>query len=191
MRPTRRNIMRPPRLERAKTGLVVVDIQERLLPQIFEKERLVANTALLVKGVAALGLPILVTEQYRKGLGATDRVVAGAIPEFAPLEKVTFSACGATGFKSVLQTKKIRDVLLCGMETHVCVLQTCLDLLKDGFKVFVVADAVSSRTEQNRRLALERMRDAGATIVSIEMALFELLERAGTEEFKEVLVLMR
>jgi nicotinamidase-related amidase len=183
--------MRPPRLERAKTGLVVVDIQERLLPQIFEKERLVANTVLLLKGVIALRLPVVVTEQYRKGLGATDGVVAAAIPVFVPLEKVTFSACGAKGFKSALRTKKIRDVLLCGMETHVCVLQTCLDLLEDGFKVFVVADAVSSRTEQNRRLSLERMRDAGATIVSIEMALFELLQRSGTEEFKTILALVK
>src|SRR5207249_10854156 len=102
-----------------------------------------------------------------------------------------FSACGAKGFKPALRAKKIRDVLLCGMEAHVCVLQTCLDLLENGLRVFVVADAVSSRTAENRSLGLERMRNAGAIIVSIEMALFELLERSGTDEFKQILQLVR
>jgi len=182
---------KPIRLDRSKAALVVVDIQERLLPQIFEKERLVANAVLLIKGAKALGLPIVVTEQYRKGLGATVPEVAGAISEFAPLEKMSFSSCGADGFKEALRAKEIRDVLLCGMETQVCICQTCLDLLGDGFRVFVVADAVSSRTEENRRLGIERMRDAGAVIVSVEMALFELLERSGTPEFKKILELVR
>jgi len=181
----------PPRLERARAGLVVVDIQERLLPQIFEKERLVQNTVRLIKGAAILGRPVFATEQYRKGLGATAAEVAAAIPRFAPMEKMAFSACGAKGFKAVLRGGKIRDVLLCGMEAQVCILQTCLDLLEDGFRVFIVADAVSSRTEENRRLGLERMREAGAVIVSVEMALFELVERCGTDEFKQILQLVK
>jgi len=179
------------RINRAKAGLAVVDIQERLLPAIFEKERVVQNTVRLIKAAAILGLPVFATEQYRKGLGATAPEIAGAIPGFAPMEKVTFSACGADGFLDGLKSRKISDVLLCGMESHVCVTQTCLDLLGEGFRVFVVADAVSSRTPENYRFGIERMRDAGAVIVSTEMVLFELLQKAGTEEFRQVLSLVR
>ena len=120
-------------LSRANAGLVVVDIQDRLLPQIFEKERLVQNTLLLIKGLAVLRVPMLVTEQYRKGLGLTAPEVASAIANFSPLDKVTFSACGAEGFQNALKAKGISDIILCGMESHICVLQTGLDLLDEGF----------------------------------------------------------
>ena len=182
---------KPLRITRAKAGLVVVDIQERLLPLIFEKERLVRNAVLLLKGAAILGLPVLVTEQYRKALGATTPEVAAAIAGFAPMEKVTFSACGAAGFNAALKAKGVSEVILCGMEAQVCVSQTCLDLLHQGLRVFIVADAVSSRTAENHRLGVERMRDAGAVVVSTEMVLFELLEKAATEEFKQILALVR
>lgn len=181
----------PNRLRRTAAGLVVVDIQERLLPAIFERERVVQNAVRLIRGAAALGIPLFATEQYRKGLGATVPEVASAIPGFAPMEKLAFSACGAAGFVSTLKEKKVSDVLLCGIEAHVCVSQTCLDLLGEGFRVFVAADAVSSRTPENYRIGVERMRGAGAVIVSTEMALFELLEQAGTEEFKRILALVR
>src|SRR5207244_7962228 len=125
-------------------------------------------------------------EQYRKGLGATVPEIASAIAGFAPLEKVTFSACGADGFLNALKDRKIIEVLLCGMEAHVCILQTCLDLLESGFSVFVVADGISARDPGNTRLALQRMHDAGAVTVSTEMAVFELLGRARTEEIKQV-----
>ena len=179
------------RITRAKAGLVVVDIQERLLPAIFEKERLVQNTVRLIRGSTILGLPIFATEQYRKGLGAAAPEIASAIPKFAPMEKVAFSACGASGFIPALKAKKVSHILLCGMEAHVCILQTCLDLLDKGFRVFVAADAVSSRTAENHRVGLERMRDAGAIIVSTEMALFEMLGEAGTDEFRQILALVR
>jgi len=179
------------RLARAKAALVVVDIQERLLPAIFEKERVVQNAVRLVKGAAILGVPVLATEQYRKGLGATVVEVAAAIPGFAPIEKLAFSACGAAGFTSVLRATNASDAILCGIEAHVCVSQTCLDLLAEGFRVVVVADAVSSRTPENYRFGLDRMRAAGAVIVSTEMLLFELLEQAGTDEFKQILALVK
>jgi nicotinamidase-related amidase len=179
------------RIRRAQAGLIVVDIQERLLPAIFEKERLVANTVRLVHGAQILGVPLFATEQYRQGLGATVREVAGAIAGFAPLEKVAFSSCGAPGFVESLRAKSVADVIVCGMETHVCICQTGLDLLDAGFRVFIVADAASSRTPENHRLGLQRMRDAGAVIVSTEMILFELLERAGSGEFKQVLALVK
>jgi nicotinamidase-related amidase len=179
------------RIARARAGLVVLDIQERLLPAIFEKERVVQNTVRLLKGAAVLGLPIIVTEQYRKGIGPTVPEIARAIPGFAPLEKLTFSACGAPGFLEALAAKGLTDLALCGIEAHVCVSQTCLELLDRGFRCFVVADAISSRTAANHHLAAERMRQAGAVIVSTEMLLFELLERAGTPEFKQVLALVK
>jgi nicotinamidase-related amidase len=117
--------------------------------------------------------------------------IAKAVDGFAPLEKMAFSACGAKGFVEALAARNSSQVLLCGIETHVCVSQTCLDLLDAGFSVFVAADAVSSRAPENHRLGLERMRDTGAVIVSTEMALFELLEKAGTDEFKQILNLVK
>ncbi len=181
----------PLRIRRAHAGLLVIDIQDKLLPFIFEKERLVEKCALLINGAEVLKLPIFVTEQYRKGLGLTTPEIASVITGFAPVEKITFSSCGAPGMMDTLKSKGITDLLLCGIEAHVCVLQTCLDLVKDGFNVFVVADAVSARNPENTRLAMDRMHDEGALIVSTEMVFFELLERAATEEFKRILALVR
>lgn len=179
------------RIVRAKAALLVVDIQERLWPAMFEKERLLRNALILIKGAAALRVPSLATEQYRKGLGPTVPAIAEAIPDFAPREKLAFSAAGEPGVVEALRGMGCREVVICGIEAHVCVCQTCLDFLAEGFKPFVVADAVSSRAPENCRVALDRMRAAGATIVSTEMILFELLGRAGTEEFRQVLELVR
>lgn len=179
------------RIVRTKAALAVIDIQERLLPAIFEGERVIQNTVRLIKGARALEIPVLVTEQYKKGLGATTPAIAAEIEGLAQMEKVAFSACGAASFEEALAVKGVSDVILCGIEAHVCVSQTCLDLLDNGFRVFVVADAISSRTAENHRIAVERMRDAGAVIVSTEMVLFELLEKAGTEEFKQILTLVK
>jgi nicotinamidase-related amidase len=179
------------RLTRAAAGVVVVDIQERLLPAMSEPQRVVQNSTRLVKGAAVLGLPVFATEQYRKGLGATAPEIGSAIAGFAPMEKMAFSACGVEGFVAALKAKNVSEVLLCGIEAHICIAQTCLDLLDDGFRVFVVADAISSRTAENCRLGIERMRDAGAIIVSTEMALMELLGAAGTSEFKQVQALIK
>jgi len=179
------------RLRRAQAALAVVDIQERLLPAIFEKERVIQNTVRLIRGAGVLRVPIVVTEQYRKGLGPTVPEVAAVIPAFAPMEKMAFSACGAAAFVPGLNDSNASDIVLCGIEAHVCVMQTCLDLLCQGFRVFVAADAISSRTPENHRLALERMRAAGASIVSTEMVLFELLGQAGTAEFKQILELVK
>ncbi len=182
---------KPRRINRTRAGLVVIDIQERLLPAIFEKDRVVQNALRLINGAVVLGVPVLVTEQYRQGIGPTVAEIAAAIPGFAPMEKLTFSSCAAPGFTAEIKSRGLTDLILCGIEAHVCVCQTCLDLLEGGFAPFVVADAVSSRTPENHRCGLERMREAGALIVSTEMVLFELLERAGTEEFKKVLALVK
>lgn len=181
----------PWRLRRNASALLVIDIQEKLLPAMFEQERVLTESLRLIRGALALGLPTLVTEQYRKGLGPTVPAVAEAIPAFAPIEKLTFSAGGSQHIVGTLRGKGFADVLLCGIESHVCVCQSALDLQAQGFRPFVVADATSSRTAENWRLGLERLRQAGVTVVSTEMALFELLERAGTDEFKSILGLVR
>ena len=179
------------RLRRSDTALLVLDLQERLLPAIFGKERIVQNNLRLIQGAVLLGIPVFVTEQYRKGLGPTVPEIASALPGFAPWEKMTFSACGAEALVPAIQAGKFSNVLLGGIETHICVSQSCLDLLELGLRVFVVADATSSRTEVNHQIGLGRMQDAGAVLVSTEMALLELLEKAGTPEFKKILELIR
>jgi len=178
-------------VRRPQAALVVVDLQERLVPAMFERERVVQNAIRLAKGAAALSLPAWITEQYRKGLGATLAEIAAPLPKVTPVDKVSFSACGAPGFTAGLQSTGIEDVILCGVESHVCVCQTCLDLLESGFRPFVVADAVSSRTPENWRAGLDRMRASGAVIVTTEMILFELVQRAGTDEFKQVQALIK
>jgi nicotinamidase-related amidase len=174
------------RITRAHAGLLVVDVQERLLPAMFERDRVLQNTLRLVQSAQALRVPTIVTEQYPKGLGPSVPELAAVLTDSRPLEKVTFSAWGAPGLPEALHVHQVRDVVLCGIEAHVCVAQTCLDLLDAGLRVFAVTDAVSSRTAENWRTGVERMRDAGAVIASTEMVLFELLERAGTDEFKQI-----
>ena len=181
----------PQRINRARAGLVIVDMQEHLLPVMAEPERVVQNVVRLARAATLLSLPVFSTEQYRKGLGPTVLEVAEAIPGFAPIEKLSFSVCGAPGFTAGLEYHRISDIILCGVEAHVCVLQSCLDLLEQKLHVFAVADATSSRTLENHQHGLARMRETGAVIVSMEMIVFELLQRAGTDEFRKILPLVK
>ncbi len=161
------------------------------MPAIFQSERVLDNAVRLIRGASILNVPVFATEQYPKGLGPTVPAVADLLGDSAPFEKTTFSACDAAGFGGALEKRQISQAILCGIEAHVCVTMTCLDLLRAGLLVYVVADAVSSRTPENRVAGLERMRDAGAVVGCTEMALFELLRQAGTSEFKEVLALVK
>jgi nicotinamidase-related amidase len=171
------------RLDRERAALVVVDVQEGFRKVMPEFGRIAEATATLVRGADAIGVPVLITEQYPKGLGETAPEVAEALPDDArPLEKTIFSAAEAEGFD--LEGRD--QAIVCGIETHVCVNQTVLDLLASGAEVQVVEDAVSSRFEGNKRIGLQKMERAGAVLTSVETALFELLGRAGTDEFKAV-----
>ncbi|MCP5517072.1 MAG: hydrolase [Verrucomicrobiales bacterium] len=181
----------PRRLRRDRTALLVVDFQERLLPAIHDPESVVAAAVQLIRGARELDVPVLLTEQYPRGLGPTVEPVRTAVGALTAFEKTAFSAWGAAGLPERLRDLGAADILLCGIEAHVCVCQTALDLLDAGFRVFVAEDAVSSRTRANRTIGLDRMRQAGALPVSVEMVLFELLTRAGTEEFKRVLKLVK
>jgi len=184
--------MRRARLARDDTALLIVDIQERLLPVVADAEGVLRQSLLVVRIARTLGLPVLLTEQYPKGLGRTVPELVDALGDaYRPVEKTSFSACGEDGVGDVLRATSVRNVLLLGIEAHVCVLQTALDLLDEGYGVFVVADAVSSRREENRALGLERMRQNGAQIVSTEMVLFELLRSSHDPNFRTLQNLIR
>jgi nicotinamidase-related amidase len=171
------------KLDPERAALLVIDVQEAFRKAVPSFEEVARAAGILVRGAAAVGIPVIVTEQYPKGLGATDPHIAQALPEgVEPLEKLAFSAPEADGFDLGGRDQ----ALICGIETHVCVNQTTLDLLTAGIEVHVARDAVGSRFEQNREIGLERMERAGATVTSVETALFELVGRAGTDEFKAV-----
>jgi nicotinamidase-related amidase len=169
-------------------ALAVIDIQEKLLPPIFEKERLVRNAALLVRLANILSLPVIVSTQYEKGLGQTIAEIAGLLTNAKPIDKLEFGCFGNGEYCS--QVGKLANrttLLLCGMESHICVTQTVLGALNQGLTVHIAADAVSSRTELNWKLGLNRMQAAGAVLSSTEMMIYELLGKSGTPAFKEML----
>jgi nicotinamidase-related amidase len=173
-------------------ALIVVDIQERLLPPIFEKDRLLKNAQLLIRLAGILEIPIIATTQYAKGLGETVGDVKLLLPS-AAIDKQSFSCFGSDAFCSAMKRLpgQRNTALLCGMESHICVAQTALAALREGYLVHVASDAVSSRTEWNWKIGLERMRAAGAVISSTEMMIYELLRGSGTEAFKEMLRYLR
>jgi len=165
---------------------VVVDIQERLLPHIYHWEQILQNCLKLIDGLQVLSVPMLVTQQYTKGLGPTDPSIINKISGFSHIEKNTFSCCGEPSFVEKLLPMGKKCIILCGIETHVCVLQTCLDLIDSGFAPVVVEDCVSSRKPNDKIIAIERMRQEGARITTLESILFELTSCAGTETFKSI-----
>ncbi|MBF0330283.1 MAG: hydrolase [Nitrospirae bacterium] len=173
-------------IDKNNAALVIVDIQEKLAVAMKAKEDVVKNNLHLIELAKLQNIPIVVTEQYSKGLGPTVSEIRTAVAAYQPIEKLTFSCCGETGFPSEMKKLGKKQVILTGMETHVCVLQTCIDLLKDGYIVHVVRDAICSRSKENWKTALEYMRDAGAVITCTETVLFQLLKVAGTEEFKAI-----
>ena len=178
-------------LEASDTALAVIDVQGKLATLMHEKEKLYRNLSILVQGAAALELPILWLEQYPEGLGPTIPELAELLEGRHPLAKTCFSACGQPEFGRRLEESGRKQVLLAGIETHICVYQTARDLRERGYEVEVVADAVSSRTPSNKRVGLEKMRAAGAGVTSVETALFELLREAGNPAFREIARLVK
>ena len=176
-------------LEAEQCALLVVDMQEKLLPPIWEKERLVRNVQLLIRLAGILKIPVVVTVQYAKGLGNTVPEIASLLPGNPPVDKLTFSCFGSDVFCSLLKRLpgQRTTALLCGMETHICVMQTALGALREGYLVHVASDAVSSRTELNWKIGLDRMRAAGAILSSTEMMIYELLRSSGAPAFRELL----
>ena len=172
-------------LKRDETAFLIIDIQERLMPVISDKEDVFSNVNKLVSGAGILGVPLIVTEQYPNGLGHICKEIE--MPDNQEvIEKTSFSCFLSNAVKMKLQQQKTRTLVLAGVEAHICVLKTALDALKNGFEVHVVADAVSSRRRFDKEIALERMKQSGAFIATTEMILFQLMDVAGNEKFKQI-----
>jgi len=173
-------------LDKEDTILLIVDVQERLAAIMKEKERVVKNCQHLIALAGMLDIPIVVTEQYPKGLGRTVAELQAVVPQYKPIEKTAFNCCGEAAFLPELRRINRKKIIMTGMETHICVLQTTIGLLQEGYSVYVVEDAVCSRTDGNWKTGIAFMRDAGAAVTCTETALFQLLKVAGTEEFKTI-----
>jgi nicotinamidase-related amidase len=173
-------------LRKESTALLIIDLQERILPVIRNYESVLDNTVKLIKGFRTLHLPIYFTEQYPKGLGPTSQIILNELEGYSAIQKMSFSCSGAGNLFDELHKKKLSQIVVCGVESHVCVQQTVLDLIANDFQVDVSADAVSSRKEVDYNIALDRMRTLGAEITTTESILFELLEVCGTPEFKDI-----
>jgi len=173
-------------LDRDQSVLVVVDIQERLLPAIHGREGLVPRVKLLAFGARTMGVPIILTEQYPKGLGPTVPELKEALGAPQPLTKVEFSCASGPGFMAKLTAMGRKQVVLCGIESHVCMAQTTVELRGHGYKVWLATDAMGSRRLRDHESALRRLETGGAVLTTAEAVVFEWLRRAGTAEFKSV-----
>lgn len=179
------------RITKDNTIGLVIDIQERLFPAMYEKETLLKNCQVLIEGMTVLNLPLIVTQQYSRGLGETNSEIKSIIPEFSFIEKRDFSCCDEPVVLEKLEELKAKNVIICGIESHVCVLQTAIDLKDAGFNPIVVMDCVSSRTKENIELAKERFRIEGILMTSYESILFELTRSSAAPEFKAISKLVK
>jgi nicotinamidase-related amidase len=189
------------RLKKEDTVLVGIDFQERLMPAMKDKEELEEAAVKLVKGCRVLGVPVVLTQQYTKGLGPTVPAIAAAMTEavsgdvgeadFQPVEKTSFSAMGEPAFVEILEKLGRKNVIIAGIEAHVCVQQTVIDLLDKGYTVFVANDCISSRSNTDKKYSQRRMGDAGAVGTTYESILFELLKGAKEPGFKQISALVK
>jgi isochorismate hydrolase len=178
-------------LKTNSTALLIIDIQERILPVILNNQTVVDNTLKLIKGFKILSLPIYFTEQYPKGLGPTLQEIKNELGNLEPYNKMSFSCSGAGNLFEELKRKNLSQIVVCGIEAHVCVQQTALDLIENNFQVNLAADTVSSRKEIDYKIAVDRMRSAGCEITTTESILFEILNVCGTDQFKEISKLVK
>lgn len=173
------------------TALVIKDIQGKLWNVMHEKEAFLENAQKLVKGMQVLGVPIIMTEQNPKGLGATLPELMQLMPEVKPMTKFSFNCCQDEGFQQAINNLKRKQILICGIEAHICVYQTALGLLSSGFEVQIVADVVASRAVRNRDIALTRMQSERVKLTTTEMVIYELLQTAENPKFKEILKVIK
>ena len=173
-------------MDRNDTVFIVVDYQEKLVPAMNNKEYLMGKSCRLAEGMKALGIPHIVTQQYTKGIGETVPALAEAIGEFQPIDKISFSCLGNEEFCRQLEAAGKKTAVVCGIEAHICVQQTVLQLLDEGYQVYVPVDCISSRSEQDRLWAADRMAKAGAVMTTYEAVLYELMRDAKAPEFKAI-----
>jgi nicotinamidase-related amidase len=182
----------PTILDRSSCALVVIDVQEAFRTVIPQFEQIAVRISTAIRGFQILGVPVIVTEQYPKGLGPTVEEIVLSLPENAQrIEKKAFSACGAGPFRKILEDLEVGQVVICGVETHVCVSQTAHDLLVADFDVHVLTDCVASRFDHDREAGLSKMYGSGVDPSSVEMALFELMRDSSHEKFKEIQALIK
>jgi nicotinamidase-related amidase len=180
------------RLSRESAALAVIDMQEAFRPVMADFGEVATRIGQAVEGARLLEVPVIVTEQYPKGLKHTAQEIIAMLPrDLKPIEKSCFSSCGAEGFLSALTTRRIKQVIICGIEAHICVLQTSLDLLTEGFEVFLLTDCITSRRPDNKQAAFARLTQAGAIPASLEMALFEMMRTADAPQFKAIQALIK
>lgn len=182
------------RLRADSAILVVIDVQGKLHRVIHDNQILEDNVVRLVRGAHVLGVPSIATEQYPKGIGPTTSPIRQAFEDtigFDPIQKMCFSSMGSDTFTRAVERSGRRQIIICGIEAHVCVYQTTIDMLEAGYQIYLVGDAVSSRTERNRDLAIDRLTREGALLSSTEMALFEMTIESGTETFKAISKLVK
>lgn len=179
------------RLIKDDTILLVIDIQEKLFPHMTDHDLLEKNTGILIEGMKTMDIPILVTEQYTKGLGYTIQSINDILEHRPKTEKVAFSCCDSADFMKELNTSGKKNVLIAGIEAHVCVLQTAIDLIEAGFDVAIVSDCISSRKFTDKETALLRMQQEGALLTSYESVLFELCRYSGSQQFKSISKLVK
>jgi nicotinamidase-related amidase len=182
----------PDILMKEGTALLVIDMQPSLFPLVHDKDTLLKNTISCIETAKIFNLPILLTEQYPKGLGVTIPEVQNALPEYKPIAKNEFSCVRNDAFYSHLKVMEgVNTLIVTGIETHICVNQTVLDAMANGYNVHLVADATSARSEYNKKIGIKKMRNAGAVISSLEMLIYELLETKDAKEFKDILKLVK
>lgn len=177
----------PKILDKNKTALVVIDMQEAFRAAVSDFPVVASRVSIAVRGFQILNLPVIITEQYPKGLGRTAEEILFSLPEdFEVVEKTTFSSCGAQTFMGKLRETGVSQIVLCGLETHVCVNQTAHDLLAEGLEVHLLTDAVASRFEEDKEAALYKMKTSGVVSSTVEMALFELMRDSKHQQFKKI-----
>ena len=178
-------------LKKENTLLVVIDIQGKLAELMYEKDKLFASTCIMIKAFKILEIPILWVEQIPESLGKTIKEISSIMTDIKPISKFSFSCCGNDKFMKNLKIHNKKQILLTGIETHICVYQTAKDLVKLGYETQIVSDAVSSRIYENKKIGLKRMEQAGAKITSLEMALFEILKNAKADKFRDIIKLIK
>lgn len=174
------------RINRESSSGLVIDLQERLFPHMDRKDLLLEKCRILIKGLQILEVPLYLTEQYPKGLGTTLKEIREVIGSTPAIEKITFSCCDEPAYLRMLEGNERNTLIICGIEAHVCVMQTVVDLANSGYTPVVVEDCISSRNLEDKRVAIHRMRREGAVITTCESILFELARVSGTDEFKAI-----
>ncbi len=178
-------------LNKSKTGIVIIDVQKKLMDVIARKKGIISNINRLILLADIYSLPVVVTEQYPRWLGPTIPEISDTIPSYEPIEKMFFNCCKEDAFTICIKKQNSDTIILTGVETHICVFQTCLTLLEKGYSVHVPHDAVGSRNDENMKIGLGLMKEAGAVITTTETIIYQVLEKAGTKEFKQMMKALR